>query len=416
MINIIQSASIQLYVVPFPSLLDNSSDGSLTHPYSSLQQALDHIERHYSRNLTSFERTTINLYPTHHFVDTICFNQVHSHTRLTTMNSADTDRYVNLAIQDRTHRRLSVASIGGGILVTGWNAMEPNTYRAVVPQPIFVNQLFVNNRRISRSRVPMNQSDYLQYAAPLNDSTKARYGFQYVSGQFDFKPLDDAMVIVYHSWTTSHHYIDRLIEENNTILFTNPSDQPIGTKEFVVQSQRRFHIENVCAALVPNSFCYINETKTVYLMTDGSYDPAKEQIIASAKEMVVTLASDDVNRPVEDIIIDNVAIQHGAWNIGRYEQADSGGAGFLNSAAVFIANATSIIISNVEISHKMFIIIHMLLNYCLVHNKHHLKNGKKQDKIMEVSWQIHCLLVMLINVISSQYLPIVQQQNLALLI
>jgi hypothetical protein len=159
------------------------------------------------------------------------------------------------------------------------------------------------------------------------------------------------MVIVYHSWTTSHHYIDRLIEENNTILFTNPSDQPIGTKEFIVQSQHRFHIENVCAALVPNSFCYINETKTVYLMTDGSYDPAKEQIIASAKEMVVTLTSDDVNRPVEDIIIDNVAIQHGAWNIGRYEQADSGGAGFLNSAAVFIANATSIIISNVEISH-----------------------------------------------------------------
>ena len=128
-----ESASNQLYVVPFPLLLDNySSDGSLAHPYSSLQQAMDHIERHYSRNRTSEERTTINLYPTHHFVDTIRFGQVHSHTRLTTMSSSDTNRYANFTIQDHTHRRLPVASISGGILVTGWNAMGPNTYSAVV--------------------------------------------------------------------------------------------------------------------------------------------------------------------------------------------------------------------------------------------------------------------------------------------
>ena len=75
------------------------------------------------------------------------------------------------------------------------------------------------------------------------------------------------MVIVYHSWTESHHFIDRLITTNNTILFTNPSAHPIG--EFVVQGQRRFHIENLCEALVPNSFCFVNETKTIYLMTDG---------------------------------------------------------------------------------------------------------------------------------------------------
>ncbi len=57
----------QLYVVPFPSLLGNDSNGSLAYPYSSLQQALDHIKHHYYRDLT----TTINLYPTYHFVNTI---------------------------------------------------------------------------------------------------------------------------------------------------------------------------------------------------------------------------------------------------------------------------------------------------------------------------------------------------------
>ncbi len=51
----------------------------------------------------------------------------------------------------------------------------------------------------------MNQTAYLQYAASLNDSNLASYGFQYVPGQFDYKSLSDAMVVVYHSWTTSHH-------------------------------------------------------------------------------------------------------------------------------------------------------------------------------------------------------------------
>ncbi len=341
--------STQLYVVPFPSLLGNDSDGSLAHPYSSLQQALDHIERDYHRDINSTRRTTIHLYPTYHFVPTIRFGQAHSHIRLTTMADADTIFYDELAARERTHRRLPTASVSGGIPVTGWIALGNNTYKAIVTQSIFVNQLFINNQRIVRTRVPTNHSDFLHYAAPLNDSTQARYGFQYAPGQFDYKSLTDAMVVAYCSWAESHHYIDRLITTNNTILFSNPSNRPIGT--FPIQSQRRFHIENLCEALVPNSFCFINETKIVYLMTDGSYDPTQSEIITSVYEFVVIVAGDNVTHPAEDIIIDNVAIQHGAWNINRTQQADASMAAFLTYAALFVANASSIIISNVEISH-----------------------------------------------------------------
>jgi parallel beta-helix repeat protein len=342
-------ASTHLYVVPFTSVFANDSDGSFQRPYTSLQQALDHIERDDHCNKTSTHKTTINLYPTYHFVNTIQFRQVHSHIRLTTMNVDDTNFYAELISHKQIHRRLPTASISGGVPVTGWTHITGNTYSAVVPQLTFVNQLFVNNRRVVRSRVPMNHSDYLRYAANLKDPKQARYGFQYAPGQFDYKSLADAMVIVYHSWTESHHYIDRLITENNTVLFTNPSDQPIGT--FYIQGQHRFHIENLCEALVPNSFCFINATKTIYLMTDGSYDPTTAEIITSVNEVVLSIASDDVTKPVEDVIIDNVAIQHGAWNIDRYEQADSASAAFLSTGALLIINATSIVISNIEISH-----------------------------------------------------------------
>jgi parallel beta-helix repeat protein len=265
------------------------------------------------------------------------------------MSAEDTAFYEEVAAQEHTHRRLSTASISGGIPITGWTQVSGNTYSAAVPQPIFVNQLFVDNRRVVRARVPKNQSDYLQYAASLTDPTQARYGFQYQPGQFDYKSLADAMVVVYHSWTTSHHYIDHLITSNNTVVFSNPSDRPIGT--YTMQGNRRFHIENLCEALVPNSFCFVNETKTVYLMTNGTYDPAKVEIITSVNEIVMLLAGDDVYNPVEDVIVNNVTIQHGAWNIDRTEQADAASAAFLKNAAFVVANASSITISNVEISH-----------------------------------------------------------------
>jgi hypothetical protein len=89
-----------LYVVPFPSLIANSSGGSRTNPYSSLQQALDHIERYFDAGINSKWRTTIYLYPTHHFVNTIRLTQAHSHIRLTTMSAEDTDFYQEMATQE----------------------------------------------------------------------------------------------------------------------------------------------------------------------------------------------------------------------------------------------------------------------------------------------------------------------------
>ena len=339
----------QLYVVPFPSIFGNDGDGSLVHPYSSLQQALDHIERTYHQDIGPTHKTIINLYPTHHFVGNIQLKQVHSYTQITTMNITDTLLYEPMLAHQHTHQKLSRAVISGGILVTHWTKVNSTTYSAVVPSSVDVNQLFVDNRRVARTRVPRNYSEYLRYAAPLNDSKLARYGFQYQSGDFNYTTLEDAMVIVYHSWTESHHYIDRLIRSNNTVLFSNPAAVPIGT--FVAQGRRRYHIENLCEALIPNSFCFMNATKTVYLMTDGSYDPNKSQIITSVNETIVSVKSDNMHKPVHNIFIDNVAIQHGAWHIDRTQVADAASAAFLTSVALFIANATFITVSNVEISH-----------------------------------------------------------------
>ena len=85
-------------------------------------------------------------------------------------------------------------------------------------------------------------------------------------------------------------------------------------------------------------------------MTDGSYHPMDKQVIAPVNEFVLTLASTDAMNPVHDIIIDDIAIQHSTWNIGRQEVADLQAAAFLTYATVYVANATSILFTNVTIS------------------------------------------------------------------
>lgn len=46
--------SREVYVVPFLTIFGNDTDTSLTHLYSSLQQALDHIERVFMKILVRY--------------------------------------------------------------------------------------------------------------------------------------------------------------------------------------------------------------------------------------------------------------------------------------------------------------------------------------------------------------------------
>ncbi len=58
----ISPISRQWYVVPFPSIIDNNGDGSLAHPYSSLQQALNSIEHDYHQDISSMYRSMNNVW------------------------------------------------------------------------------------------------------------------------------------------------------------------------------------------------------------------------------------------------------------------------------------------------------------------------------------------------------------------
>ncbi len=125
------------------------------------------------------------------------------------MSATDANYYEKLVMKESNHRGLSMGQISGEVWLSNWTLVGNNTYSTVVPSSMFVNQLFINNQRIVRTRVSTNFSDYLHYVASMNDSIMSRYGFEYSPEEFDYKSLVDAMVVIYHSYVEWHHYIDK---------------------------------------------------------------------------------------------------------------------------------------------------------------------------------------------------------------
>jgi len=128
-----------LYVVPFVSSNENENDGSILHPFSSIQQALDHVQQE-----------TIYLYPTYYFLTNIRLHQAHSYMQLTTMNSTDADFYDTLLDHHHTYPRLTKAVISGGMPITNWTHLVTilsvllfHLYHMLINYLLMINVSFV---------------------------------------------------------------------------------------------------------------------------------------------------------------------------------------------------------------------------------------------------------------------------------
>ena len=332
--------------------------------FPSIEAALTSVEQMRSTiDNNASTRVTIHLYPTTHYLSTgpLRLTTAHSNLHLTTM----TPDHHDTAVQHRSSHPQSYgrATISGGIAfpAANWTRVgKSNVFTSPLPRHVTgpVNQLFTGTgQRISRTRLPLNFSEYYHYNHSLADQEQARYGFVYSDGQFDLSADDVAncMVVLYNSWTASRHYIDAVYPANHTVMFTNPAGQFIGY--FIEQAQKRFHIENVCdapGALQPNTFCYNNATQMVILATDGSYDPTDSTLpplVTPFVQSVMQLVGFGPTQPLTNVLIDNINLQHSGWAIGRTQQADMQSVSWSSTAGLMLQYADQVLISNVAISH-----------------------------------------------------------------
>jgi hypothetical protein len=148
--------------------------------------------------------------------------------------------------------------ISGGRPISGWRkgegALWTTTIPAVAAGAWTFHQLFVNDQRRTRARTPNQGYLYTQdVLAPFDRSKwydmeiEAKRGFVYRDQDIRrWQNFEDALVVIYHSWTTSVHFITELDEAQHTVRLAPKSTWPIG---YWWEYNTRYHIENIPEAL-----------------------------------------------------------------------------------------------------------------------------------------------------------------------
>ena len=107
--------------------------------------------------------------------------------------------------------------ISGGRPIAGWQKAEGSLWKAAVPGVKeggwYFHQLFVNGHRRTRARTPNRGYLYTEGVLAPFDHAKwyesnipAKTGFRFREGDLrQWKNSGDALIVVYHSWTTSIH-------------------------------------------------------------------------------------------------------------------------------------------------------------------------------------------------------------------
>lgn len=148
--------------------------------------------------------------------------------------------------------------ISGGRPITGWRKADGNLWQATVPEVKegrwYFHQLFVNGERRTRARTPNQGYLYTEgILAPFNrakwsdPNIMAKRGFVFRDGDIRRWPnFNDALIVIYHSWTTSIHFITELDPAERTVRLAPISTWPIG---YWWEWNTRYHVENIFEAL-----------------------------------------------------------------------------------------------------------------------------------------------------------------------
>ncbi len=148
--------------------------------------------------------------------------------------------------------------LSGGVPITGWQKGEGPLWTTVVPEVKegrwYFRSLFVDGQRCAPAglrtkarRFPAQPIKPLDRpAGPEAEANAAsRLGLRYQEDHIQpWSNLDDAVVVVYHAWTTSRHHVASVDVAHKIVHFTNPSEFPVGWFD-----RPRYYVENVREAL-----------------------------------------------------------------------------------------------------------------------------------------------------------------------
>ncbi len=254
------------------------------------------------------------------------------------------------------------AILTGGVPITGWRKGAGPLWTAVIPQVKegrwYFRSLFVDGKRAAPARTPNEGATFpARSLQPMdrkgNPHTGAnaacRLGLRYQDDQImPWSNLDDAIVVVYHAWTTSRHHIASVDAAHKIVHFTNPSNWPVGWWD-----KPRYYVENVHEALdAPGEFYLDRKTGVLSYCPRPGEDMTAVQVVAPRPEMLLQLEGDASHgRPIEHLRIEGIGFEYTDWVMPRNEVVDGQSAMFLKTATVLVRGARDCVVERCEIAH-----------------------------------------------------------------
>ncbi len=212
--------------------------------------------------------------------------------------------------------------LSGGRRITGWQKGENPWWTATVPGVKegnwYFHQLFVDGKRRTRARTP-NQG-YLYTAGILAPFDRGRWYHPEIVAKtgFVFRDHDirrwnnfgDALVVIYHSWTTSTHYITDLDSDAHVVRLAPSSRWPIG---YWWEYNTRYHVENILEALdQPGQWYLERSTGLLHYWPMPGEDMSKAEVIAPVvRQTLVSFEGDpDAGQFVEHLHFRDLSFEH----------------------------------------------------------------------------------------------------------
>jgi parallel beta-helix repeat protein len=249
--------------------------------------------------------------------------------------------------------------ISGGVPVTGWQKGEGNLWTTTVPGvkegKWYFHSLWVNGNRCTRARSP--NDDWYFAAGPVAEISRdpqresdpaTKKGLKYKDNDIQkWTNLDDAMVVVYHAWTASQHYIESIDEANKIVRFANPSYSPMG-----FWNELRYHVENVREALdAPGEWYLDRKTGVLTYYPRPGEDMTTAEVIAPRLETLLKIEGEPGERKAQNIKFSHISFQHTDWHMDRGQAQDAQAGEFLKTATIVVRQAQKCAIGICEIAH-----------------------------------------------------------------
>ena len=258
----------------------------------------------------------------------------------------------------------------GGKVLESW-VQEDHLWVADIPEVRNghwdFSALWVNGERRTRARIPNPANDHgdfpvesdcfgitrqvMEAHPETGDEHASRTAFYF--NPEDIQPwesLEDALIVVYHSWETSAHRIAEIDWENHIFHLTGPAHWPF--RQWAWGPHQRYYIENLFEALDRPGEWYLN-TKTgklYYWPMPGEQLDSVEIVAPIVSQFVLLEGVPEEDAFVSNLIFNNLQFKYSEFTIGPEGHSDAQAA-YSVGAAIEAIGARNCHVIQCEIGH-----------------------------------------------------------------